>query len=411
MLSVTRSSIARITYFFAFLFGGVSLSLGSYIGFAGIGINDILLLLAFMMSVFLMNEIDRKAIVAILRRHQMVIAMGGMLFLFLSIGQIAGAVYGADFNSIPQLIRAFIYIFIILPLPIIYTTTMRSSVFNILMPMFYGVLISSLLNLFFFSAGLSETTSLVGQNMIGQQVALFMPMSLYLLFSRSTFSYKFVYFIAFLLLIAASFLSLSKASWIGVIIAVLLFSAYLFRDIRSLVFIFGLSFFIIYLGADNEIQRLFEMELSSSEGSGSNPQRIASALSGIYIARDYPFGIGSAYEHVAYDYIQEAGLLWVQPDPHNTLSHIAASGGFGALFCYLSICLYAFYRILKSRQITGRSRLALLAILINGVFLMQFTGEFYTQSFWWLLLGIFIMIGDNRFPGISKTNGYTGNHN
>ena len=117
-----------------------------------------------------------------------------------------------------------------------------------------------------------------------------------------------------------------------------------------------------------ELLNIFSMEMSASAGSKSNLQRLATIKSGFYIAMDYPFGVGTAYEHVAASYKSVTGMYWIQPDPHNTWAHIASQAGFFGLFCFLAINFCAIFSVLSNKSIQGLFKATLITIFLVVTF-------------------------------------------
>ena len=154
----------------------------------------------------------------------------------------------------------------------------------------------------------------------------------------------------------------------------------------------GLTLLFFY----EEVSYIYSVELSSSAGSKSNSQRLAAIVSGFLIALDYPFGIGSAYEVVVENYVGLSNLHWIMPDPHNTVAHVVSYGGIPALIMYMAIHLIAVKRIYYGRELDPDIKVTALAIFVVGVFSMQLSGEYFTQAFWWFLLGLFLAFRSQR---------------
>lgn len=389
------TSVIRLTSKLAYLLSGIGLSVGVQIGFAGVGINEIFLILSATLLLFYLPPDGWRRVSIFYRHHQVMILMMIFLMIFVSAGYLVGTIYATDYRAVFQLIRFFVFLVIIFQLPLFYTISGIGVPEDILRFMLIGVFISSIVNwLIFFGSGHPDLF-LPGQNAIGQQVALFFPLLVYLFSCEKRLFITIIVFGVIVFFIATSLFSWSKGSWLVILNSIafyLLFSSR--RDLGGNLLIACLLI-VIFLIYSEDLLRIIDTEISASDGSGSNEQRIASFWSGIYIARDFPFGAGAAYEILAGRYVEEAGLLWIQPDPHNTLSHIASVGGFGALVSYCLLHCAAFYALFRARGINRRLRLTIVTMLINGVLLMQFSGEFFTQAFWWLVLGTIFTLANS----------------
>jgi len=397
-----RSIIIAFPHKLSFILSGVGLSLGVHIGFFGVGINEIFLIFSAALSLFYMPPYGWCRINSFYRRHQILILMSLSLMIFASIGFFVGAMYTEDNRSIFQLIRFFLFLFIIFQLPLFYSVSDQGAPEDVLKLMFIGVLIASIINWLAFFGGAYSDPSLPGQNTIGQQVALFLPLLLYWSIVQNGLFKRFFVIGLVVFLVATSLFSWSKGSWVGIIISFALFPLMSGRKSVGTILLIACLVLAVAFQFSEIILKLIETEFSASEGSGSNQQRIATILSGIYIARDFPFGVGAAYEAVASRYISETGMLWIQPDPHNTLAHVASVGGFGALASYGLIYCAAIYALFRAKHLNKHFRWALAAILFNGFLLMQFSGAFFTQAFWWLILGAIFTLADRRLLQTSK---------
>ena len=147
-----------------------------------------------------------------------------------------------------------------------------------------------------------------------------------------------------------SFLSLSKGSWLTITFILICFSFLKLRYTLKYIPLILFAFLIIDNNYGENIRWLLNVEITASEGAGSNYQRIATALSGFYIAFDYPFGIGTAYQEIVHQYVSQLNMRWIQPDPHNTLAHVSSVSGFGGLISYLGILFFAMLTIIQQEQ-------------------------------------------------------------
>ena len=248
--------------------------------------------------------------------------------------------------------------------------------------MLLGLLFSSVINWIIFLNESYTELSLPGQNMLGSHIALFSVFVYYLLKESSSFSLRIYYYLISAFLLVTSLFTMSKSSWLGIVFVILsiIISNFRLKINFSVIIIFLLALFLVKNNFEI-ISKLFEVEISSSEGSGSNEQRIADFKSAVLIALDYPLGVGSNYEFVAKNYVTESGLSWVQPDPHNTFAHILSTGGFLSLLFFIVMTFLIFFKAQKYS-------FPIYTLLVVSLILMQFNGDFYSLGYWWLICGL-----------------------
>lgn len=356
---------------------------------AGVGINELFLFLAILLFMCFVRD-GINSFRNFFFSHQLTVLAAIFLVVFFFFGYFSGLVYAPDQRAIFQFMRLFIFALFLLPLPFVAARIGVSTPQNDLMVLMLGVTTSALVNWGLFLFGNREDPSLPGQNMIGQSVALFFPFLMNLFFKEKRATRKILILSVVFLFLVTSVYSWSKGSWLGVALG--LFFMILFNAKRHF-FLAALSvlFLTISIATNyDELMHIYSVEMSASTGSNSNSQRFATFMSGFYIAMDHPFGVGTAYEHVASSYLRETGMYWVQPDPHNTWAHVASQSGFFGLFCFLAINFFAIFSVLSRKTTQDLFKATLITIFIVGTFLMQLSGGFVTQAYWWVILGIML---------------------
>jgi len=398
-LNLKRTTLAKVVYYPTLFFTGIGLSLGSQIGIGGVGLNELFLISTILLFIFIL-----PGCIGLYRRffitHQITTLAVLFLMVFYSIGYFVGLLYAPDERAIFQSARLFIYAFLFLAIPYIAVMSGVSTPKRDLMVLTLGVAVSALANFGLFLFGSHFDPSLPGQNMIGQNVALFFPFLIYLLWTNKSSGKRFLILAMIFLFVVASLFSWSKGSWLGILGGVLIMLLFNGRRGFYMAAIMATLITPILLSYYDEIMHIYSVEMTASEGSNSMPQRLATILSGFCIALDHPFGVGTAYEHVAANYQSVTGMYWIQPDPHNTLAHIASQAGFLAVFSFIAINLGAIYSAISSKITDDIFKKMLAVIFIVGLFLMQLSGEFITQAFWWLILGI--MFASKNSPPFCK---------
>lgn len=377
-------------------FTGIGLSLGVQVSVAGIGLNELILLFAIIWFIFFMPG-GMGAYYKFFVSYQIPVLAAICLIVCYSMGYFTGLAYNPDERAIYQFLRLVIFALLALALPYVSYISGVSNPRLDLIAMTLGVVVSSLINWVLFIFIESSSSELPGQNGIGQNVALFFPFLVYWLEVTHTRFKKMILFLALFLFLVTSLFSGSKGSWLAVSgggIIILLFSG---RRGVNLAVSIGLLTLPILVTYYHEVASIVNFEILASAGSNSNSQRLAAILSGIYIASDYPFGVGTAYEYFASMYMSETRMHWVMPDPHNTWAHVASQAGFFGFFFFLLINLSGLLSVLASKTLDRRFKVCLVAIFMVASFLMQLSGEFVTQAFWWLLLGVLFTAKNNAF--------------
>lgn len=374
----------KFLYSSGIFLSGIGLSLGFQLGVLNVGLNEIIF---FITAVCFYLRSDLLGYYLIFFRDN-----GGLtlilasFFVFCAIGIFTGAFLDASPKAIFQLIRIFIFIFIVVPLPWVSYRAGLSSPLCDLKVFMLGVMASVFVNWAEFFVG--DSASLPGQNGIGNAVALTFPFLIFCFQKTVSNKNKFLFLMMIMLFLLTSLYSWSKGSWIGILLGAMMISLNRRSLLKFLLgggILVGLTLLFFY----EEVSYIYSVELSSSAGSKSNSQRLAAIVSGFLIALDYPFGIGSAYEVVVENYVGLSKLHWIMPDPHNTVAHVVSYGGIPALIMYMAIHLTAAKRIYYGRELDPDIKVTALAIFFVGVFSMQLSGEYFTQAFWWFLMGLF----------------------
>ena len=398
---INRTTIVKAAYYPMLLLTGIGLSIGKQIGVAGIGLNELFLLLSLLCFIFVLPRgvgVYRNFFFT----HPLVVLAATCLVAFYSIGYFTGLIYEPDKRALYQFIRLFIFAFAALGLPYTAFINSISNPQKDLMLMTLGVAVSSVYNWVFYLFGSYMDPELPGQNMIGQNVALFFPFLIFLLGMEKHFTKRLLLILLISLFLVTSLYSGSKGSWLAISggsLITLFFSGR--RGLYLAVFSAVLTV-VIFSTFHHEITNIVNNELTASAGSNSNSQRFAAIFSGFYIALEHPFGVGTAYQHFAAIYMRETGLHWIMPDPHNTWAHIVSQAGFFGLLSFLVINASAGVALLSNKLINGLFKASLIAIFIIAMFLMQLTGEFVTQAFWWLLLGVFFAAASNNMSVLGR---------
>ena len=308
---IKRTSMIKLAYYPALFFSGMALSLGRQIGVAGIGLNELLLVF----SILLLILIAPAGVFAYRKfyaNHQTTALAIFCLACFSAAGYFVGMLFAPDINSLFQFLRLLLFSLLVLALPYVALISRVSNPERDLVILTLGVVVSLVGNWAIFLYGSHIDPSLPGQNMIGQQVALFMPFLFYLMIKNKVLWKRLFIFIMVLLFLITSIFSLSKGSWLAILGGFLFFT--LFTGRRGFYWGIGVAILMIPFAVTyhEELIHIFNVEMSASAGSQSNSQRIATILSGFYIAADHPFGVGAAYEYVAANYLSVTGMHWIQ---------------------------------------------------------------------------------------------------
>jgi O-antigen ligase len=128
-------------------------------------------------------------------------------------------------------------------------------------------------------------------------------------------------------------------------------------------------------------------EVTASQGSRSNEERLDATISGFAIGLAHPFGVGAAHYP---DAARASGVAmpWIMPDPHSTYAHAAAASGIVGFVFFMAIILYPLVRVYQARNHL-RDKYTLYVSMFVGVYLMAATiGEVMTQPAFWALAAI-----------------------
>lgn len=255
---------------------------------------------------------------------------------------------------------------------------------HILSAMYIGVVImcsSILYMMFFLDMGLQygdntrKLDSVLGANPVANYAAIFFPMGLFLIKkARSIFS-KIIIFMSVAILVIAALLAESKASWLAMIVSLLIF--FIFLDRREKVIAIVISS-LICLVVFEPVYIIVEREIM---GSGSNSQeRFDFILHSLDFFLDNPFfGIGAS------NYIIVSPL---GHDPHNVYALILAEIGlFGFLsygFLLLSIIIGLYLR--RDDMINQLLLMLMISVSILGLF----TGLIASQLVLFIFIGLYV---------------------
>lgn len=367
----------------SFFLWGLGMSTGRHVGFGGIGFGE--LWFVFISPLILLGFGSNRLMYVLVRLR--IYFLSGMVFLsILAMGNLVGA-YQWD----PSTRDIFIFLrqafYLILLVPLVTIVAMRLPPDTLLHFILVGVVFSSIYNLANYEFG--AFGSLIGQNMIGQQVAMIFPFALYMIWASRRMAGRLLYFMITALLVITSFFSLSKGSWVSILLSSALFAflyisrkkiqAFLYLGILALLIV-GCGYFFFYEAITNVVAT----EITSARGSGSNEQRWAAVLSGVVIALTYPFGIGGSHYPEAAE-LADVGLLWIMPDPHNTFAHAASWSGVVGFIFFCIIFFYPAYLVIKSRKLLGARYLLYVPLLAGVYFFANTSGEHLTQPAYWAL--------------------------
>lgn len=365
------------------------MSLGFIIGIRSVSISDILLLL---LTPIIIIKLSNSCILIPYRNSYKLLTIIITIFiLFCLIGYSYSGSFSTEWRPFIQAIRLLLYAFVGVHIPLMYVFYLNGKIDTVFKTTLLFLSFACIFNiLIWISPGYTDF-QLPGQNIIGQQISLFMPIIFYLLYEKKISNIVALLSISlWTLTIVASW---SKGAWIILTLNLIFYISTMFLKRPFIFLTVSTCALLAYYAFSETLVWLLSVELSSSAAVGSNQQRLAALASGFSIALDYPFGVGSEYDRILRFYKDELGLLWLLPDPHNTLSHIAAVGGFGALSFYFVLLILVLRSILLMRVSSKALRSTCLLIFFNSLLLMQLSGEFYTQLFYWLWLCLFYWIG------------------
>ncbi len=310
-------------------------------------------------------------------------AIASFFMLSLILGSLLGLyLFPFELKSLFFVVRQFYYLFILIPL-VNYTRVKLG--FPIVNSLVSGLIFSLVFNWTTVDVG-GGFFSLPGQNSLGYVISVFLLL-IYFELDSNIFKY-----ILLSICLLSLFFTLSKSAIIlGLVFVLIILYQYSinrfnYRNIVSVILILS----IIFINYDDDLLNLGEYlssvintEISASEGSDSNSQRIALILNGLYSGLLYPIGIGAGHYVEAVNAASfRFPVLWIQPDPHNSYVHVAyASGVIGLLF-YFFILFKGFFLVDKNWKV----KVIYLFFLFNGLF----HGEFLTQNLFYIILAYYL---------------------
>lgn len=386
--------VIKLIIYLALFLSGISISLNIFIGINGFNLSDGLFLLLYLY--FLSNHSFIAFNVFFFNRFKIIYLLGLFLIISLFLGYFFGTfLFSFELKSLFFILRLGYYFFILMPLIAFLKKEKKTPIIEI---MVWGLVFSLLFN--WFTANISSFFSLPGQNSLGYLLSIYL-MVIYHEIKNSIF--KTILIISCLISI---FFTLSKSA---IILEVFFIFFVLFNNFKQFftfkkVLISFLSLIILINVFKNDIILVWDFldsvlntEISASEGSESNDQRVKLVLNGLYIGYIYPFGVGSGHYKDAVEVTNSVfPVLWIQPDPHNAFAHIAYSGGIIALVLYFLFLLFGFLKIEKNVNVY----ILFLFFLFNGLF----HGETLTQNFFYIFFSFYL-----SKPLINKVENFTYN--
>lgn len=377
----------------SFFLWGVGMSLNFHLGISGVGYGEMLFLFASV--IFAASNKIYSIRISKGMKYYYISAMGFVSFL--SLGSLTGTyLFLADARDIAIIFRQVFYSFMLIPIVMEITRNFDvERLFNILLA---AVVISCVLNLIQYD--FSRFSSLLGQNMLGMHVSILFPYALFLLITKKGI-FRLVAIIVLPILVVSAFFSLSKGAWVSFTLSFFVFTmVYIFRKSHSdrggrngkiLATVILVAFFLIVYGIYEKnrsmVHRYISTEISASKGSQSNEERITSIKSSILIAMYYPFGVGGSHYPEAAELLQEeVGLLWVQPDPHNSFAHALSWSGFLGAILFSVLFFYPLFMLFKYKKNLTRDKYAFyLSLLFGAYFFANTTGGHLTQPIFWFV--------------------------
>ena len=279
-------------------------------------------------------------------------------------------------------LRIFYYILMIFTISYISLNYMKAT--HILFAMYIGVVImcsSILYMMFFLDMGLMygdntrKLDSVLGANPVANYAAIFFPVGLFLFTQvRSIFS-KIIVFISLSMLVIAALLAQSKASWLAMIVSLLIF--FIFLDRRGKVIAVVISS-LICLVIFEPVYSIVEREIM---GSANNSQeRFDFILHSLDFFLDNPFsGIGSS------------NFITVSPlghDPHNVYALILAEIGLFGFLSYGFLLLSILIGLYLHRDDMLNQLLLMLMTCVS--ILGLFTGLIASQLVLFIFIGLYV---------------------
>ncbi len=255
----------------------------------------------------------------------------------------------------------------------------------------FGVVLACFLNVLDFFFGNSTTISLAGQNPLGISISVLLPLVLMYFYDASK-AKKIVWLVILILMLVSALLTWSKAAWINVLVVSLVVFLSRLRGRKGFVasVVVLLLSLAIAFQFQGEISKIYQTELSASEGSSSNEMRMAQIKNGVEIFSEYPLGVGNATYPAVAEYL---GLYFPQsipPDPHNAYIQVLVGFGMQGFLCYLLILAYVAYRVIWLRRVMSMNEwVAAFLVIFSLYFQGLFSGELFTQPLAWVLFGYY----------------------
>jgi hypothetical protein len=382
-----------------FLWGiGLSLPRNQIIGIGRLHFADALFALPAVLV--LASPAISREFRAFVRKHAIVMWLGLAVIACMTLGTATALARGhASVTSGLVVYRQAYYILVLLP--VVAYRSQGGGARRLMIAFIWGILTSLCVNLIDMQASGNlaavarrQLKSLPGQNPAGQMLSLVLPFILWGALAARRRRIRLVMLFVYLLMIVSILLTLSKSAWIAAAlgsILVLILPAPRNAPGRrpTSVLLWGGVITLCVILAGAQLSWLTMNEVSASAASGSNEQRIRSALAGITIALEHPFGVGDYYAEFAPDaYVTPVREI---ADPHNAYAHAATWLGFVGfplfliLFFYPGLLALARYRRLSADRVPILSMLAVFYLVGANT-----SGEAVTQPFAWAILGLVI---------------------
>jgi hypothetical protein len=376
-----------------------------HIGIAGIGLGEILLLIY--LPILFCDKSFALKFSKTIYKLRVFFNVAAIFLTAFAIGTLTGTlIFEPNPRDIVIFLRQIFYLYLLVP--VLATLSTEATINFYLKSFLTGVLIICLVNIMATYDGEFEFfDALPGQNSLGNQIGIIVPFVLYQLLKTNSGTRKTVLNgIILFILVFSALLTWSKGAWIVVLMSffLMMWMAVANKNLNKYVSKRSLLFLIIVVLAIaipsfSFISRVVEVEISASDGSDSNDQRLASALSGIAIGLIYPFGIGGAKYSLGAARL-DMEIPWIMPDPHNTYAHVLSWAGVVGLGFFLFLFFYPFWLVLSFRKSLGGYFLIYVSMLIAIYINSNFGGEFLTQPASWaifaLIIGHILSIGKNR---------------
>jgi O-antigen ligase len=353
---------------------------------AGLGFGELFFISLLPLSLYWIRPVELAYVYGRLKPY---FGFAAAFITFFVLGNLVGMhLWEIGTKDVFILLRQSFYLFVLVPL--ISCTAMRMGPRPFLNSMLAGVICACLYNIAKFD--FSVFGSMVGQNSIGEMTSALYPYVLFLTLHEEGKLKRVFSFLVLCMLVLVAFFSLSKGAWVSISISTAIFYILLIKGRRwKPLFasaVFGIVVLAgIFLAFQDTVFRFFFTELSSAEGSGSNEERILSALSGLLIGLIHPVGVGSSHYPEAAATL-DIGLLWIQPDPHNAYAHALSWAGILGFLCVAVLLLYPTLLLFKHAGRAGNLVTAYLPMLAGLYLFANTSGGLMTQPFFWAFSGV-----------------------